>query len=103
MATPHDEFAFYAAIIGGAVFGIYKVYLRIRKDSREDSSEERQHKVYGSLVDTMHDQMKDRDTTIGSMFQALEEERERRRKCEDEVHQLKRRLMEEKRDKEQGQ
>jgi transposase-like protein len=55
----NDDIAFYAAVLGGAIFGAWKIYLRIRQDHRWDRSEEQQHKGYGGLIDRYQEEIID--------------------------------------------
>ena len=92
MALPFskDELAAAVVIIGGGLLGIWKLWLRVKKDHREDSSEEKQHKGYGDLVERVERDAKAAREINASLSKMLDDEITKRRKIEDENDRLKR-------------
>lgn len=95
----NDGVAGAGAIVLAAGFTLWKLYLRIRKDTREDQSGADVHRGYSSLLDEIQDTIKHQGETIDRQSETilqlvarLDAAEELRRKVQDENSRLRRRV-----------
>ena len=103
---PVDDPAGKAALLTVIAAGVWKLWLRLRHDSRNDKSEERDHAIggdiadsYGSLVAQLREEVARLANSVKTISEALDAEREARyaaerlaRELKDRVDILERRL-----------
>lgn len=78
-----DEAVGYSVGIGFLAASAWKVYLRLRKDTRDDRSGEEQQGGYSALVQRLEGRMQKQDDLIQSLSDKLDVEIGKRRKVQD--------------------
>lgn len=95
----NDDAAGAGAIILAVGFALWKLYLRVRKDTREDRTGDNVHRGYSSLLDEIQETVRrqgetiDRQgTTILELVVKLDRAEDLRRQVQDENSKLRRRV-----------
>lgn len=95
-----NDYAGIAAALGLLAAGVWKIWLRLKSDTREDSGDARRHKAevsqfdhYDGLVKTLRDEVERLSELVKEVHKELEEERDLRRKAEDREAELGRKVQ----------
>lgn len=102
MSLPQiDEHAGIVSGIAFIGFIIWKAWLRLRRDSRDDSAESRDHRAEGDVVELLREEVMRLANSVRNISEALDDERRARyaaeklaRDLKDRVEVLERRLRE---------